>query len=84
VIQLARLSDGTRRVMTVAEIVGMEGETITMQDIFRFERQGIGTGGRVVGEFRATGIRPRASEHLQAAGIDLEETLFADLVSGVR
>jgi pilus assembly protein CpaF len=81
VIHLSRLSDGGRRVMTVAEIVGMEGEMVTMQDIFRYERRGVDEEGRVLGGFRATGIRPRAAEHLQAAGIDLEETLFADLGS---
>lgn len=84
VIHLARLSDGGRRVMTVAEVVGMEGEMVTMQDLFHFERRGVDGEGRVVGRFRATGIRPRAAEHLQAAGIDLEETLFADLGSRTR
>ena len=79
VIQLARLSDGTRRVVNVAEIIGMEGEIITMQDLFLFERQGVDEDGNVLGAFRSTGIRPKAAEQLQAAGIDLEETLFADL-----
>ncbi len=78
VVHLARLSDGCRRVMSVAEIVGMEGEVITMQDLFLFERKGILEDGTVDGAFRATGIRPKAAEQLQAAGISLEETLFAN------
>ncbi len=84
VIHLSRHSDGRRRVVSVAEIVGMEGEVITMQDIFRFERRGLDPEGRVVGAFRASGIRPRAAEQLQSVGIDLEETLFTDLRSGSR
>jgi pilus assembly protein CpaF len=78
VIQLARLSDGGRRVINVSEIVGMEGEVITMQDLFVFDRKGLKEDGTVNGEFRATGIRPRAAEQLQAAGISLEETLFSN------
>ncbi len=78
VVHLARLSDGCRRVMNVSEIVGMEGNVITMQDLFLFERKGIKEDGAVNGEFRATGIRPRAAEQLKAAGISLEETLFAN------
>jgi pilus assembly protein CpaF len=84
VIHVSRLGDGTRRVMNVSEIVGMEGEVITMQDLFLFERKGIGKDGRVEGAFRATGIRPRSAEQLQAAGINLEETLFSDVGSKSR
>ncbi len=79
VIHLSRLSDGGRKVMNVSEIVGMEGDVITMQDLFLFERKGMGEDGRVTGGFRSRGIRPRAAEKLQAVGINLEETLFADL-----
>jgi pilus assembly protein CpaF len=78
VIQLARLSDGGRRVMNISEIVGMEGEVITMQDLFLFERKGVNEDGTINGSFRATGIRPRSAEQLRAAGINLEETLFAN------
>src|ERR671923_3039522 len=59
VIQIARLSDGTRKVITISEITGMENESITMQDIFVFDRTGIDENGKVRGMFRATGIRPR-------------------------
>jgi len=84
VIQLARLADGGRRVMNVSEIVGMEGEVITMQDLFLFEKKGVNEDGTVNGSYRATGIRPRAAEQLKAAGINLEETLFANLDSRGR
>ena len=82
VIQLSRLSDGSRRVLSVAELVGMEGDVITMQDLFRFERKGIDEDGNVKGEFRATGIRPKAAERLAAYGVDLDETLFANTGGG--
>jgi pilus assembly protein CpaF len=82
VIQLARLADGGRRVMNIAEIVGMEGEVITMQDLFLFERKGVNEDGTINGAYRATGIRPRAAEQLKAAGINLEETLFANFDRG--
>ncbi len=76
VIQVSRYSDGTRRLASICEIVGMEQNTITMQEIFRFEREGIGEGGRVLGRFRPTGIRPKAINHLEAAGIHLPLELF--------
>jgi pilus assembly protein CpaF len=76
VIQIARLSDGTRKVIQVSEIVGMEGEIITMQEIYLYERQGIGEGDKVLGSFKATGIRPRCADRLKAYGIDLNAMLF--------
>ncbi len=79
VIQVSRLSDGTRKVSQISEIVGMEGEVITMQDIFQYERHGIGEGGKVVGEFRATGIRPRFADRMRAFGIELPSVLFDDV-----
>ncbi len=78
VIQVSRLSDGTRKVIQISEIVGMEGDVITMQDIFGFERQGM-DGDKVVGRFRASGIRPRFSDRLKSFGIDLSSILFSDL-----
>jgi pilus assembly protein CpaF len=80
VIQMSRLSDGTRKVMQLAEIVGMEGEVITMQDIFVYEREGIGVNDQVLGRFRATGIRPRFSDRMKSYGIDLPSLLFSDFV----
>jgi pilus assembly protein CpaF len=76
VIQVSRLSDGTRKVTQIAEISGMEGDIITMQDIYTFERQGIGEDDRVVGRFMASGIRPKFTERLKAYGIDLSALLF--------
>ncbi len=80
VIQVARLSDGTRKVVQLSEIVGIEGEVITMQDIFTFQRHGIGEGGKVLGEFRATGIRPRFADRMKAYGIDLPAVLFDNIL----
>jgi len=76
VIQVSRMSDGSRRVTNISEITGMEGEVITMQDIFLFERTGVNEKGKVLGRFRATGIRPKCSERLAAAGIPLPPQLF--------
>jgi pilus assembly protein CpaF len=78
VIQVSRLSDGTRRLSSISEIVGMEGDVITMQEIFLFERQGIGEDGKVMGRFKATGIRPRFAERLRTAGIELPTALFSN------
>ena len=71
VIQVARLTDGTRRVVSIAEITGMEGETISMQEIFVFERTGVDGTGKVIGRFRTTGIRPRFAERLKQYGMQL-------------
>jgi len=79
VIQVARLTDGTRKVVQLAEITGMEGEVITMQDIFVYERQGMGEGGKVVGRFVATGIRPKFGDRLKAYGINLSSVLFENM-----
>ena len=76
IIQLARLSDGTRKVVRVTEIVGMEEETVTTQDIFIFDQQGIDGDGKVRGFHRATGIRPKFSERLTRSGIDLPAHLY--------
>ena len=78
VIQMSRMSDGSRKVMQISEIVGMEGDVITMQDIFLYEREGIGPDDKVLGHFRATGIRPRFSDRLRAYGIDLSTLLFSN------
>ena len=76
VIQLARLSDGTRKLVRVTEIVGMEEDVVTTQDIFVFEQQGVDKDGRVSGFHRATGVRPRFSERLERAGVHLPQELF--------
>jgi pilus assembly protein CpaF len=71
VVQVARLTDGTRRIVSIAEITGMEGETISMQEIFVFERTGVDGTGKVIGRFRTTGIRPRFAERLKQYGMQL-------------
>ncbi|MBD3385125.1 CpaF family protein [candidate division KSB1 bacterium] len=76
IIQAARLSDGSRKVICVSEITGMEGETITLQDLFVFEKMGLTASGKVRGGFRTTGIRPKFAEQLEAAGIDLPTDIF--------
>jgi len=76
VLQVARLSDGSRRLMSISEVTGIEGDMITMQEIFGFERKGLGPNGEVRGEFRSTGIRPRFGERLTAAGFPLRLSLF--------
>jgi len=76
VVQLARLSDGRRRLTSLQEITGMEGEVITMQEIFSFERQGVDADGKVQGEIVPTGLRPRFAEKLRMAGIELPMSLF--------
>src|SRR2546426_2692948 len=75
VIQVARMSDGTRRVTHLTEITGMEEDTVSMQDVFLFEKQGISQG-RVVGNFTATGIRPKFADRLKASGINVPASLF--------
>jgi len=78
VIQASRMSDGTRKIIAISEIVGMEGNVITMQDIFVFDRQGVDEDGNVLGSYRSTGIRPRFADRLRMHGIKLSSFLFGD------
>jgi pilus assembly protein CpaF len=80
VVQIARLSDGSRKVISVSEITGMEGEVITMQDVFTFERMGVDESGKVRGVFRASGIRPHFADRLAVAGCRLRPALFDALM----
>jgi pilus assembly protein CpaF len=80
VVQVARLSDGTRKIITISEITGMEAEIISMQDIFVFDRLGIDESGKVRGMFRATGIRPKFAERLATGGCRLRPGLFESRV----
>jgi len=77
VIQVSRLSDGRRKVMSVQEILGLEGDMLTMQEIFKFEQTGLGANGQVQGRFVATGIRPRVMDKLKARGVNLRNEVFA-------
>jgi pilus assembly protein CpaF len=76
VLQLSRLSDGSRKVVSLSEITGMEGNTVVMQDVFFFEREGIGPDGKVLGRFRATGVRPAFAKKLKVMGVDIPAGIF--------
>ncbi len=76
VVQIARLSDGSRKVLSISEITGMEGDLICMQDIFLFDRKGLDEHGKVRGVFRATGVRPRFADRLATAGCRLRPAIF--------
>ena len=75
-IQIARLADGSRRVMSITEVTGMEGDVVTTQEVYRFRRRGITAEGQVVGQFEATGVRPLFVERLKVAGVELPPQLF--------
>lgn len=79
-VQTMRLSDGSRRILNITEVTGMEGEIVTLQDIFVFEKRGLSPEGKVLGRFAATGIRPRFYEKFQAAGIALRPEIFEESV----
>jgi len=76
VVQVSRMSDGTRKLVSIAEITGMEGDVVTMQDIFVFRKRGIRDNGEVLGDFIPTGIRPKCSERLLVSGIQLPMAMF--------
>jgi pilus assembly protein CpaF len=76
IVQVARLSDGTRKITSISEIVGMESDVISMQEVFLFEKTGVGERGEILGRFRSTGVRPRFAERLKIAGIELQASMF--------
>jgi pilus assembly protein CpaF len=76
IVQVSRMSDGTRRVTHVSEITGMDMDVVSMQDIYRFEKRGVGINGRVLGRFYSTGVTPRFAEKIVASGIPLAPNLF--------
>ena len=76
VVQISRLSDGSRKVISMAEITGMEGDVVSMQDIFMFQKRGVKDNGEVIGEFMPTGIRPKFAEKLAVSGIQLPISMF--------
>jgi len=76
IVQISRLSDGTRKVMSISEITGMEGDVVTIQEVFSFKKSGVGDNGTVLGEFLPSGIRPRCTEQLLTAGIQLPSSMF--------
>jgi len=76
IVQVARLSDGSRRVTHISEVTGVSDEMVTLQEIFVFDRLGVGANNRVLGRFHATGVRPMFAERLKASGIQLPPNLF--------
>jgi pilus assembly protein CpaF len=78
IIHVTRMSDGTRRVVGVAEIVGMERDVVAMQDIFVFRKTGISEDGKVIGQYEATGIRPKFADRLKVSGVDVPSALFRE------
>ena len=76
IVQVARLSDGQRKVVSIAEVTGMEGDVITMQDIFTYQQTGVGVDGLVQGQFKASGVRPKFLGRIKAAGIAVPDNLF--------
>jgi pilus assembly protein CpaF len=75
-VHVSRLSDGTRRIVNISEIVGMEGEVVTTQDIFAFQKQGVSEEGKVLGRHVALGVRPHFMDRLRASGVHLRPDLF--------
>src|ERR1700730_14158124 len=80
IVHVSRLSDGSRKVLRISEISGMEGEMVMMQDLFEFKRTGIGPGGEVLGQFLATGIRSTYSQRLEAAGYKIDGKIFRQTI----
>jgi pilus assembly protein CpaF len=82
IVQLSRLSDGSRKVVSISEIAGMESDVVTIQDIFVFRKTGRAETGQVLGETYFTGVRPKFFEAFQAAGIDTADLLLSDRRAG--
>jgi pilus assembly protein CpaF len=78
IVQLSRFPDGSRRITSISEVVGMEGDVVTMTDIFKFQPTGVDQNRRIIGEFRATGLRPSFSQALEVAGLRLDHKLFSN------
>lgn len=81
VLQLARLQDGTRKVMTVAEVVGVEEERVKTKDIFVFERTGVSDQGKVQGRFKWTGYKPKAMDRFRMMGVAVPESIWDEVVN---
>ncbi|HYK99488.1 MAG TPA: hypothetical protein VEU77_13960, partial [Candidatus Acidoferrales bacterium] len=83
IVQISRLKDGSRKIINVTEVQGMEGDAIVMQDVFVFEQTAY-IDAKVQGRLRPTGIRPKFSEKFEAAGIKLPQNVFGDMNAGLR
>ena len=76
IVHVSRMADGTRRILSVQELMGMEGNVVTMQEIFRFMQTGVDKTGKVVGHFEATGIMPRCVDRIRLAGVQVPNEIF--------
>ncbi|SHI34840.1 Type II/IV secretion system protein [Desulfofundulus thermosubterraneus DSM 16057] len=76
IVHMARLKDGSRKVTHITEVQGMEGDVIVLQDLFLFEQTGVDGNGKILGRFRATGIRPKFIDRLEVCGIELPPNIF--------
>jgi pilus assembly protein CpaF len=76
IVQASRLQDGSRRMVSITEVTGMEGEVISMQEVFRYQRMGLAPDGKIIGHFTATGVRSHYAERFRQWGYDLPPTLF--------
>jgi pilus assembly protein CpaF len=76
IVQQSRLKDGSRKITHITEVMGMEGDTVQLQDLFVFEQTGIDARGKIMGQLRATGVRPRFAEKFEASGIFLPASVF--------
>jgi pilus assembly protein CpaF len=76
IVHVSRMADGTRRILSVQELLGMEGSVVTMQEIFRFVPTGMDSNGRMNGYFEATGLVPKCAERIRIAGVDLPNEIF--------
>jgi pilus assembly protein CpaF len=83
IVQVSRLKDGTRKVTSVTEVAGMEGDTVVLSDIFRFEQTASGTDGKVVGQLKPTGLRPLFTPRLEIAGFKLPPEIFGANLSDI-
>jgi pilus assembly protein CpaF len=81
IVQASRLQDGSRRMVSITEVTGMEGEVISMQEIFRYERLGLGPDGKTLGRFNATGVRSHYSERFRQWGYDLPASIFEPIAA---
>jgi len=80
VVQVSRLQDGTRKILSISEVLGVRDEKVQLQEIFTFERVGVTDAGKVQGRFRATGITPKIMERLRVSGIQLQHSIFEEVV----
>ena len=80
VVHCARLTDGTRKVVSIAEVTGIEGDQVKIEDIFVFEREGISPGGRVLGKFRGQNYRPICGDRIRSYGIKVDDAIYDDVV----